>query len=189
MYTILWLYIELLFVIQNNKLHDRLQIMQIYMYWQFIIIRGTPIFVDFVGHIKPRNLVFKDIVSPYIVYRHCVVFLFCFLLSSFQFLCIVHFWLPLRYFLTFIGYNVLNRIKVWHNVYVPLGIFLYNPYPLLVLFFTYLTLRRPDLGEISFLKALPICAAAKGSLPWWNSNNRLKFTNIPWAVSGLKNLQ
>lgn len=53
----------------------------------------------------------------------------------------------------------------------------------------YLTLNKPDLGEISFLKALPIWAAANGNLPWLNSNKRLKFTKIPCAVSGLKNLQ
>ena len=54
---------------------------------------------------------------------------------------------------------------------------------------SYLTRSRPDLGEISFLKALPICAPPKGSLPALNSRSRLKFTNIPWAVSGLRKLE
>ena len=43
----------------------------------------------------------------------------------------------------------------------------------------YLNLISPDLGEISFLNAFPICAPAKGSLPWLNSRSLLKFTNIP----------
>ena len=46
----------------------------------------------------------------------------------------------------------------------------------------------PDLGEISFLKALPIWAPANGSFPPLNSSSLLKFTKIPCAVSGLKNL-
>lgn len=50
----------------------------------------------------------------------------------------------------------------------------------------YLTLIRPERGEISFLKEFPIWAAAKGSLPWLNSRRRLKLRNIPWAVSGLR---
>ena len=50
----------------------------------------------------------------------------------------------------------------------------------------YLTLRRPDRGEISFLKAGPIWAAANGSLPLLASKRRLKFTKIPCAVSGLR---
>ena len=52
----------------------------------------------------------------------------------------------------------------------------------------YLTLRRPDRGDISFLKAGPICAEANGSLPLLASKRRLKFTKIPWAVSGLRKL-
>jgi hypothetical protein len=51
-----------------------------------------------------------------------------------------------------------------------------------------LTLSKPDLGAISFLNACPICAAANGNLPPLNSNNLLKLTKIPCAVSGLKNL-
>jgi len=50
----------------------------------------------------------------------------------------------------------------------------------------YLTLIRPERGEISFLKEFPIWAAAKGSLPWLNSRRRLKLRNIPCAVSGLR---
>jgi hypothetical protein len=53
---------------------------------------------------------------------------------------------------------------------------------------TYLTLMSPDRGEISFRKAFPICAAANGKRPWLNSSRRLKFTNIPCAVSGRKKL-
>lgn len=53
----------------------------------------------------------------------------------------------------------------------------------------YLTLIKPDLGEISFLNALPIWAAANGSLPWLKSKSLLKLTNIPWAVSGRKYLE
>ncbi len=54
---------------------------------------------------------------------------------------------------------------------------------------SYLTRMSPDLGEISFLKAFPIWAEAKGSLPALNSNKRLKLTKIPWAVSGRKKLK
>ena len=42
---------------------------------------------------------------------------------------------------------------------------------------------------LTYRKALPIWAAAKGSLPLFNSNSRLKLTKIPWAVSGRRNLQ
>ena len=52
----------------------------------------------------------------------------------------------------------------------------------------YLTLMRPDRGEISFLNEEPSWAPAKGSLPWLNSSRRLKLTKMPWAVSGLKKL-
>ena len=62
-------------------------------------------------------------------------------------------------------------------------------YPKLKQDFPYLTLRSPDLGEISFLNALPICAAANGSLPLLKSNNRLKLTKIPCAVSGRRKLE
>ena len=62
-------------------------------------------------------------------------------------------------------------------------------YPKLKQDFSYLTLRSPDLGEISFLNALPICAAANGSLPLLKSNNRLKLTKIPCAVSGRRKLE
>lgn len=48
---------------------------------------------------------------------------------------------------------------------------------------------RPDRGEISLRNELPIWAAANGNLPWLNSSKRLKFTNIPWAVSGRKKLK
>lgn len=53
----------------------------------------------------------------------------------------------------------------------------------------YLTLIRPERGEISFLKEFPIWAAAKGNLPWLNSSRRLKLRNIPCAVSGLRYLK
>jgi hypothetical protein len=49
---------------------------------------------------------------------------------------------------------------------------------------TYRTRIKPDRGEISFRNELPIWAAANGIRPWLNSNNRLKLTNMPWAVSG-----
>jgi len=45
---------------------------------------------------------------------------------------------------------------------------------------------RPDLGEISLRKALPICAAANGNFSWLKSYRRLKLTNMPCAVSGRK---
>ncbi|RNA08828.1 hypothetical protein BpHYR1_053912 [Brachionus plicatilis] len=59
-------------------------------------------------------------------------------------------------------------------------------FSILIFLVDYLTLRRPDLGEISFLNEFPICAAANGSFPWLNSSNLLKLTNMPWAVSGLR---
>ena len=53
----------------------------------------------------------------------------------------------------------------------------------------HLTRIKPERGEISFLKAVPICAPANGNLPWLKSRSRLKFTKIPCAVSGRRNLQ
>lgn len=54
--------------------------------------------------------------------------------------------------------------------------------------YKYLTRSSPDLGEISFLNALPIWAAANGSFPWLKFKSRLKLTKIPCAVSGRRKL-
>ena len=71
--------------------------------------------------------------------------------------------------------NKINNVKSNNNLpYIPT--------------LTNLTLSKPDLGDISFLKALPTDAAPKGSRPLLNSNSFLKFTNIPCAVSGLRKL-
>lgn len=71
---------------------------------------------------------------------------------------------------TYIGYGSIRLVTVRSNV-------------------SYRTRNKPDLGDISFLKAFPIWAAANGSFPWLNSNSLLKLTKIPWAVSGLRNLK
>lgn len=49
-----------------------------------------------------------------------------------------------------------------------------------------LTLSKPFLGAISFLKASPITELPNGSFPFLNSSNLLKFIKIDYAVSGLK---
>jgi hypothetical protein len=43
---------------------------------------------------------------------YCVLFLFCFSSSCCQFLWIVHFWLPLRCYLTFISGHTIHNINV-----------------------------------------------------------------------------